>query len=479
MTGGIVNNLVNSAQSENIDDLYEEASHWHVNTGDETIHAKRLAGRFRTYKWLGHALYLLFFLGPYLRWEDSQAILYDIPGRKFHFFDLTILPQDVWILSLILMFFAILMVVVTAIVGRLWCGYFCFQTAWTDVFTWIEGKIEGDPAKRRKLDDAAWSSEKIRKRGIKHTLWLLISVLTGISFTAWFTDAYQLWSDLFTLDAAFMSWVTIGTFTAGTYVLAGFMREQVCLWLCPYARIQGVFYDRDTELPTYDFNRGEPRGKLRKGENTEGKGDCVACNQCVAVCPTGIDIRAGQQEGCITCGLCIDACDMVMDKVGKSRGLVRYASLDEIQGIDVPPVYKRPRIIASSALIMIAVFGIIYGLTHLGSLELKVLHERQPLFVQQSDGTIQNKYYFKMLNKTDKEMQVKITVDESINGMTMIGADKTIAVGSGDLRSHTIFVKVPNGFISAPRLPVIFHLSDASDPDTMVTYESMFFGPKH
>lgn len=473
-----MSNSVSSAENNSIDDLYAEAGHWHINTGDETIHAKRLPGRFRTYKWLGHSLYLLFFLGPYLRWEGSQAILYDIPGRQFHFFDLTIFPQDVWILSLVLMFFAILMVVVTAIVGRLWCGYFCFQTAWMDVFTWIEGKLEGEPAKRRKLDDASWTAEKIRKRGIKHSLWLLISVLTGISFTAWFMDAFQLWNGLFSLDVPFMAWVTIGTFTAGTYILAGFMREQVCLWLCPYARIQGVFYDRDTELPTYDFNRGEPRGKIRKGESSEGKGDCIDCNQCVAVCPTGIDIREGQQEGCITCGLCIDACDMVMGKVGKPSGLVRYASLDEIEGKAVPAILKRPRVVVSFALITLMVSGIIYGLTHLGSLELKVLHERQPLYVQQSDGTIQNKYYFKMLNKTDKEMQVKITVDESINGLKIIGAEKSISVHSGDLRSHTIFVKVPNGFVSASRLPVTFHLTDVNNPETTVSYESMFFGPK-
>ncbi|MDH5766310.1 MAG: cytochrome c oxidase accessory protein CcoG, partial [Gammaproteobacteria bacterium] len=308
---------VTQIDQSSVEELYEEASFWHVNTGEEVIHAKRMPGRFRTIKWLTSTVWLIYFLGPYLRWGDRQAVLFDIPNRKFHIFDITIMPQDVWLLAMILLFFAIMLAAVTSIAGRVFCGYFCFQTIWTDIYTYIEEKLEGSPAKRHKLDKAPWNWQKIRIKATKHFLWLLIGVLTGIAFTTWFTDAYDIWVKYFTLEASMAAWISVLMFTMGTYILAGFMREQTCFWLCPYARIQGVMYDTQTILPTYDIKRGEPRGKLTKGNTVEGNGDCISCNQCVAVCPTGIDIRNGQQEGCITCALCLDACDSVMDKIGK------------------------------------------------------------------------------------------------------------------------------------------------------------------
>jgi polyferredoxin len=310
------------AFGQHLDDLYAEASHWHVNTGKETIHAKRVGGRFRTLKWWSSAVWLAFFLGPYLRWDGRQAVLFDIPSRQYHIFGATVLPQDFWMLSLLLLFFAILLAVVTATAGRVWCGYFCFQTVWTDLFTLIEEKFEGPPQARRKLDAAPWS-EKLRIKVPKHLVWILIGMVTGASFVAWFTDGWAMWGQLLRLELPPVAYVTIAVFTAFTYVFAGHMREQVCFWLCPYARLQGVMYDRETILPTYDLKRGEPRGRVRRGDAVSEQGDCIDCRQCVAVCPTGIDIREGQQEGCITCALCIDACDAVMDKVDRPRGLIR------------------------------------------------------------------------------------------------------------------------------------------------------------
>jgi cytochrome c oxidase accessory protein FixG len=297
-----------------VEDLYAEASHWHVNTGGETIHAKRLTGRFRTIKWLLASVWIVFFVGPYLRWDGRQAILWDIPNRQYHIFSATVLPQDFWMLSLLLLFFAILLAVITALAGRVWCGYFCFQTVWTDVFTWIEEKLEGQPPQRRKLDKAPWDFQKIRVRGTKYLIWLLIGFLTGFAFVTWFTDAPTFWGRFFTGQADPAAYITVALFTVGTFGLAGLLREQVCFWLCPYARTQGVMLDRPTTIPTYDGKRGEPRGRIVKGKQAQERttGDCVDCNQCVAVCPTGIDIRNGQQEGCITCGLCLDACDSVM-----------------------------------------------------------------------------------------------------------------------------------------------------------------------
>ncbi|WP_455212498.1 4Fe-4S binding protein, partial [Kaarinaea lacus] len=217
-----------------LEELYHEADYWHVNTGGKTIHAKRMAGRYRTIKWISAAVWLAYFLGPYMRWGGRQAIIFDIPARQFHIFEITILPQDVWMLALVLLFFALLLAAVTSLAGRVYCGYFCFQTVWTDVFTWIEEKLEGPPNKRMKLDQAPWTFRKFRIKFIKHTIYLLIGVFTGISFTLWFADAYQLWGEYVRLQAPAMAWGTVGLFTFFTYLFAGHMREQVCFWLCPY-----------------------------------------------------------------------------------------------------------------------------------------------------------------------------------------------------------------------------------------------------
>ena len=459
------------------DDIYEEAANWHVNTGEEKIHAKRVTGKWRKIKWITHSIWLILFIGPYIRWNVRQAVLFDIPNRQFHIFDITILPQDVWMLALVLLFFAMLLAAVTSIAGRVYCGFFCFQTAWTDVFTWLEEKIEGPPAKRRKLEEGPWNSEKARKLGLKWFIWFLISVLTGISFVAWFTDAYQLWHDLLTGQASTTAYGVIALFTAGTMVLAGKLREQACFWLCPYARIQGVMYDKETILPTYDFNRGEPRGRLKKGKVPEGQGDCIDCKQCVAVCPTGIDIRMGQQEGCITCSLCIDACDAVMEKIGKPKGLIRYASLDEMEGKHQLPLWKRPRPLIYITILTLALGGIFYGITHLGTIELKVLHERAPLYVQLSDGSIQNKYRIKILNKTDKDFHVKMSA-EGIAGMELKGAEKPLFARKGSDSSYTLYIKAPADAIKAERTPIIFKAVGIEDPTQQATYESMFFAPR-
>ena len=460
-----------------LDDLYEESGTWHVNVDAGTVFAKRMPGKYRTLKWITMMVWAVFFLGPYLRWGDRQAVLLDIPNRKFHIFDITILPQDVWMLSLVLLFFAILLAVVTSIAGRVFCGYFCFQTVWTDIFTWIEEKIEGNPSQRRKLKAAPMDARKLRLRGTKYFFWLVISALTGVSFAAWFTDAYDLWHGYLTLSAPTTAWIVVALFTAGTFVLAGFMREQVCFWLCPYARIQGVMYDRETILPAYDYTRGEPRGKMKKGEQEANKGDCIDCNQCVAVCPTGIDIRAGQQEGCITCALCLDACDSVMDKINKPHGLIRYASLDEIEGLGTVALYKRPRVLVYFSIMTIALIGIVYGLLNLGSLELKVVHDRAPLYVQMSDGWFQNRYDLKMLNKLDHEVDVMVTAS-GIEGMELIGADESFTLRSGTLSSRTVFIRAHSDQLTDSRMPVYFEVYNLNNPEDVIAYEGAFFSPE-
>jgi cytochrome c oxidase accessory protein FixG len=462
-----------------MEELYAESLHYHVNTGDETIHAKRMGGKWRKLKWLTSSVWLLFFLGPYLRWGDRQAVLFDIPDRQFHIFGITILPQDFWMLALVLLFFAILLAVVTALAGRVWCGFFCFQTIWTDIYTLIEEKLEGTPQKRRKLEKAPWNFTKIRIKVIKHFLWLVIAFITGVGFVAWFYDAYDLWVDLFSFQAGTVATSTIILFVVGTYVLAGFLREQTCLWLCPYARIQGVMVDQTSAVPTYDFYRGEPRGRVKKGQDTSSQGDCVDCNQCVAVCPTGVDIRHGQQEGCITCALCIDACDAVMEKLDRPLGLIRYESLDQLEGKETRPMIKRPRVWVYTAILTLSLSGIVYGLSTLDAIGLKVLHDRQPLFVMQSDGSIQNKYTLKILNKITEDVEVSISAS-GLEGLVLVGAEEAVSATKGKVTPRTVFVRVPRKNLKKESQPVVFHIEakDASGQLFRSQRESFFAGPR-
>lgn len=464
-----------------VDELYAEAVHWKINTGEEKIHAKRIPGYWRLLKWIASLIWVPFFLVPYLRWDDRQAILFDIPHRQFHLLGVTILPQDFWMLSLLLLFFAILLAVITALAGRVWCGFFCFQTVWTDVFTWVEEKLEGSPQKRKKLDEAPLSFTKIRIKAIKHFIWLVVSALTGIAFVSWFVDVYQLWSDLLSFNLGITALVTILLFIGGTYGLAGFLREQTCFWLCPYARIQGVMVDNTTAVPTYDFHRGEPRGRVKKGVKEEERttGDCVDCNQCVAVCPTGVDIRHGQQEGCITCALCIDACDSVMEKLDRPKGLIRYESLDVLNGKEERPLLKRPRVWVYSFVLLLSLAGIGYGMSSLEAIEIKVIHSRQPLYVLQSDGSVQNKYTIKVLNKMTEDLDVKITAG-GIDGVVVVGADEPVSSRKGMVTPRTVFVRIPRNQIKTESQPLTFY-AEAIDGNGKKLHServSVFIGPK-
>ncbi len=456
--------------------------YWHVNTGYEKVYAKRInKGRFRTYKWLAASLWLIYFFVPYIRWNGAQAILFDIPDRKFHIFSITLWPQDIWVLSLLLFSVAFTLFAVTTIAGRVFCGFFCFQTVWTDVFTFIEDRLEGPPPKRRKLDQAPWNFKKIRVKTLKHLSWLLIAALTGVTFAAYFADVFWLWRAYLTLEAPAAAWITLGLITAVIYLFAGFLREQVCFWLCPYARIQGVMCDKDTVMPAYDTKRGL---------STENKkGDCINCKLCVAVCPTGVDIRKGQAEGCITCGLCIDACNSVMDRIGRPRGLIRYTSLRELETRNnaKPLILKfnrlkilnRPRIVVYLLIILASLSGILYGLTHMAPVDLKVLHERQPLFVLLSNGTIQNKYILKIINKTDKDLDINITVS-GLYGITLAGLSNPERIMLGKVVSIPVFVRISPVNIERKNTPIRFLLRAIGRDGAEIrsTYNSMFIAPE-
>lgn len=482
-----------------IDDIYGEVEQWHVNVGEEKIHPKRMPGRWRTLKWWASSVWLIYFLGPYLRWGDRQAVLIDLPNQKFHLFGLTVLPQDLWILALILLFFAIMLAVVTAIAGRVFCGFFCFQTVWTDIYVWIEERFEGSPRQRQKLDAAPWTFNKIKIKVLKHAVWLVIALLTGVSFVAWFMDAGDAWRGLIALSLPLEATITIGAFIFGTYTLAGFMREQTCLWLCPYSRIQGVMVDSDTVLPAYDVERGEPRGRIQKKALAQKKtpatfvdnfqeslqdsalGDCIDCNLCVAVCPTGVDIRQGQQQGCITCALCIDACDTVMEKIGKPKGLIRYDSLDGLNGLKQMAWYKRARVWVYLSIMAFSVVAGAYGLSTLDALDLKVIHHRQPIFVMQSDGSIQNRYMLKILNKTDQILQAQIRVEGPDGtvfvGDEVIGAAKPVTLMASGITAHELFVRIPAAALKSDRDLLQFRVTAVDDLSLDASRAGVFMSP--
>ena len=460
------------------DALYEEMFDWHVNAGDEHVVAKRMPGKHRRLKWFAMSVWLIYFLVPYIRWQGEQAVLLDISDRQFRFFSANLFPQDIWMLSLTLLFFAILLAAVTSIAGRVFCGYFCFQTVWTDVYTKIENWLEGDtPQKQAKFRQSGWTFQKTSRRALKHTIWLLIALLTGITFSAWFTDAYQLWVDVFHLQAHMAVWIVLLVFTGFTYIFAGFMREQVCFWLCPYARLQGVMYDQNTILPAYDAERGEPRGKLKRDTPDPDKGSCIDCHLCVAVCPTGIDIRKGQQEGCITCGLCIDACDSVMDKINEPRGLIRYASHAELyQKARQVSLFKRPRVLMYGLILLLSLAGIVYGFSTLSPTDLSVIPERQPRFVQLSNGDIQNRYTLKLLNKGNQPITVRYRIS-GLAAAELHGLQPEYSVEPGKVIPLMALVRVPADEVTAgvSRLQFIAEVMD--DPSATTEYQTIFTAP--
>jgi cytochrome c oxidase accessory protein FixG len=462
-------------------EIYKELAEWEVNLGtqDNTITAKRMSGRFRTLKYLGMSVWSFYFLMPYVRWNGSQAILFDLPRQQFNFFNVSLYPQDIWMLSLSLLFLAILLAAVTSIAGRVFCGYFCFQTVWTDVFTLIEAKLEGNtPQKAHQFRTSPWTLSKLSKKLTKHATWLTISIVTGISFSAWFMDAFELWKQIIHLSAPKPVWLALAIFGLFTYWFAGFMREQVCFWLCPYARLQGVMYDQDTVLPAYDAQRGEPRGKLNKGEQDEdAQGSCIDCKVCVAVCPTGIDIRKGQQEGCITCGLCIDACDSIMDQIDQPRGLIRYASYKELhQGAETSTWYLRSRFIVYSSIMLAALAGIAYGFSHLPPTEFNVIHSRQPLYILLSDGSIQNKYTLKLLNKTKKPMVVNYQI-AGLSFAELTGSPETVVIEPGKIVAVTAYVKMAEKKLISGLQDIKFIANIVSDNTTKTHYDSVFISP--
>ncbi len=388
----------------------------------EPIFPRRVSGKFRNLKWWLLALMLgVYYVTPFIRWDrgpnlPDQAVLIDMANRRFYFFMIEIWSHEFYFVAGLLIMAGLGLFLFTSAAGRVWCGYACPQTVWTDLMILVERWVEGDRNARLRLHRQKWTFEKFRKRATKWTIWLLIGMATGGAWVFYFTDAPQLARDLVTGQAHPIAYTTIAILTLTTFFFGGFFREQVCIYACPWPRIQAAMMDEDTLTVGYREWRGEPRGKLKKGELDPTQGDCIDCMACVNVCPMGIDIRNGQQMACITCALCIDACDEVMDRIGKPRGLISYMALtDEVaerKGAAPKSIWKhvfRPRTIMYTVLWSAVGIGLVVALFIRSDIDINVTPVRNPTFITMSDGAIRNAYDMRLRNKLGEDLYFSIS----------------------------------------------------------------------
>lgn len=451
------------------------------------IYPKRARGAFRKFKWLIMAVTLtIYYVTPWLRWDrgpnaPDQAVLIDMPARRFYFFFIEIWPQEVFFITGLLVLAAMGLFLTAATVGRAWCGYSCPQTVWTDLFIAVERFWEGDRNARMRLDRAPNTVSKIGKKTGKHVSWLLIAIATGGAWVFYFADAPTLAANLVTLEAPFAAYLWIGIFTAFTYVFGGLMREQVCTYMCPWPRIQAALADEETLIVNYNAERGEPRGSHKAGQSWEDRGDCVDCNQCVAVCPMGIDIRDGLQLECISCALCIDACNEVMDKVNRPPNLISYGTLnmaDQAARGETPRArLLRGRTFLYAGMMIIVAAIMVYALVSRSDLGVSAEHQRSPLFTVLSDGGVRNAYTLKITNKLHQDLREFVLTVEGLPGadVSRIGGENGLPVflvGPDTIESYRIFVTMRGDNLPESR-DITFVIEDRETGQTATT-ESTF-----
>jgi cytochrome c oxidase accessory protein FixG len=443
------------------------------------IHPKDVKGTFRRIKWaVLVACLAVYYAVPWIRWDrgpgvPDQAVLIDMPSRRAYFFWIEIWPQEIYYLTLLLILGAFGLFLVTSVAGRVWCGFTCPQTVWTDLFMWVERKIEGDRGARMRLDKAPLSRDKLLKRSLKHGAWLLIAAATGGAWIMYFNDAPSVTVAILTGQASFAQYFFFGLFTATTYLLAGFAREQVCTYMCPWPRFQAALLDEHSYTVTYQKWRGEPRAPLRKNPDWSARGDCIACNNCVAVCPMGIDIRDGLQLECIGCGLCIDACNEVMDRIGRPRELITLDTernqVQRAQGRAPSARIVRPRTLVYAGVLAVVGLGVLLSLGMRSSLDVSVLHDRNPLFVTLSDGSIRNGYTIRILNKSHEERLYRLSVD-GLEGATLsvVGQDETrreqvpLAARADAATTYKVYVTAPRDALAGEAEEITMVLSDTA-----------------
>ena len=446
------------------------------------VYPQRVQGTYRTIKWIVLCITLGIYYGlPFLRWDrginaPNQAVLVDLPNRRLYFFFIEIWPQEVYYLTGLLILAALTLFLMNAIAGRVWCGYLCPQTVWTDLYQTIERWFEGDRREHLLRDRQSWTIARAARSAGKHALWLIVAWWTGGAWVLYFEDAPTLVHDLATFEAPLTAYIWIGILTFTTYALAGHMREQVCLYMCPWPRIQAALTDEYALNVTYRYDRGEPRGSLKKSAALRASGapagDCVDCYQCVYVCPTGVDIRDGASLGCIQCGLCIDACDSVMARIGRPARLIAFDTDLNIRRRQEgkPALHRivRLRTVFYAAIIALVAAIMLYTLTTRSSEGLAVIHDRNPMFVRLSDGELRNAYTVRILNKSLEMRTFILTVDgladidlKVVGDTTTTGRSALIAVGPDQTRELRALVGTYSSLPPAASIPLTFRISDA------------------
>lgn len=458
----------NRTDEEVVQSLYE---------AKKKIYPKEVHGIFA---WLRLAamggLLGLYYGVPWLQWDDRQAVLFDLPARKFYIFGITFWPQDFFYLAMLLAVAAFALFFFTALAGRLWCGYACPQTVWTEIFVWFERKIEGDRNQQMKRDQGPWTLEKIRVKTLKHGVWFLFALWTGFTFVGYFTPTHELWTNLWSLSLGPWEGFWLLFYSFATWGNAGFMREQVCTYMCPYARFQSAMFDKDTLVISYDQKRGEPRGNRRKSADPDelNLGSCIDCTLCVQVCPTGIDIRDGLQYQCIGCAACIDVCDDVMDKMGYAKGLVRYTTENTLEGKKTRLL--RPRVILYAVLLTIIASGVLWSILNRVPLQVDVIRDRNSLFRETVDGEIENVYIVKIINMDEQTHAFRIDA-VGIEGMQVLKDNKNMQVESGAVLDLPLRIVVPPDALTARSTEIHFQVSAEDDPELNAEQDARFLGP--
>lgn len=444
------------------------------------IYTRSVEGFFQRIRLLsGWPLLLGYLLLPWLNWGGRQAVLFDLPARQFHVFNITFWPQDFPLLAWLLIIAAFMLFAVTVFAGRVWCGYTCPQTVWTAIFMWVEEFFEGSRNQRMRRDQGAWTADKVARKGAKHATWLVVAFWTGFTFVGYFSPIRDMTLRLGTLELGFWEIAWINFFTWATYINAGWLREQVCIYICPYARFQSVMFDEDTLIVSYDPARGEARGPRKRGSRPEHLGDCIDCELCVQVCPTGIDIRDGLQYQCITCALCIDACDSVMDKMNYPRGLIRYTTERALMGGTTRIL--RPRLVgyAVAVSVMVGLFG--YALMTRVPLQLDVQRDRIQAYQQAADGSVHNLYAVKLLNKDQRPHRYRLWVTGARGEPVPLELEgrEYIELEGGELREVPVRLSLPaDASLPAPAVTVEFHAEATGAASIHARAESRFLGPR-
>jgi cytochrome c oxidase accessory protein FixG len=443
----------------------------------EKIYPREVSGYFTRLRVLSLVTLLgIYYVTPLLQWDGRQAILFDLPARKFYLFGLTLWPQDFIYLAALLILAGLALFFFTALLGRIWCGYACPQTVWTEAYLWMERKIEGKRTQRMKLDKAPSSARKLRIKITKHTVWIAFSLWTGFTFVAYFTPIDVLANRLLTFSLGPWETFWILFYSFATYGNAGFMREQVCKYMCPYARFQSAMFDSDTLIVAYHPERGDPRGSRRRGvePGSVGLGDCIDCSVCVQVCPTGIDIRDGLQYECIACSACIDACDEIMDKMSYPRGLIKYTT--ENSALGKAQHILRPRILVYATILLLLCGMLVAHISQRVALDLDVIRDRNTLYRETREGLIENVYTLKILNMDSKPHRYTLWAD-GIDGVKLVMDQSEIVVEAGSVYQMVVRLQADEFNLEGRSVPVDFHLQAEDSNHLNVVEEARFVGP--